>query len=78
MGLLGLDSEYKSIDKMNMLEFLIKRKFMAKIGQKNWRKDLFEIEKLNNTLPVTYTLEDEISYVFERKIRRKGILKSVL
>ena len=54
-----------------------KRNIFSKGYTTNWNRELFRINKINNTTPVTYTIEDENGEVIEGKYYEQELLKSV-
>ena len=44
-----------------------KRNIFSKGYTTNWNRELFRINKINNTTPVTYTIEDENGEIIEGK-----------
>ena len=42
-----------------------------------WNREMFKVNKVNQTTPVTYTLEDENGEVIEGKYYEQELLRSV-
>ena len=53
-----------------------KRGVFSKQSTTNWSRELFKIKNINNTQPVTYTIEDENHELIEGKYYEQELLKS--
>ena len=54
-----------------------KRILYSKGYTTNWNRELFKINKINNTNPITYTLEDENQDTIQGKYYEQELLRSV-
>ena len=53
-----------------------KRNVFSKSYTTNWSRELFKIKNINNTHPVTYTIEDQSGEKIEGKYYEQELLKS--
>ena len=61
---------------VNYVRIPDKRNIFSKQSTTNWSRELFKIKNINNTNPVTYTIEDQNKETILGKYYEQELLKS--